>query len=277
MKLLDIRELLSGELFETYDWYNERMRISIVTLFPDMITGFLNESILKRAQAKNLVSVECIQLRDFATDENGTVDDRPYGGGAGMVLKTEPILKAITHVKKRSKSKQNLTVLTSARGAVYNQKTARRYAKLDHLILVAGHYEGIDERTLDFIDEEVSIGDYVLTGGEIPSAVIVDSVVRLLPNVLKKEEATEEESFFEVSVLELQAIVGSHYIINSLIKNSVKNIQLLEYPQYTRPENVEGKKIPEVLLCGNHEEIRKWRLKMAFEKTIEQRPDLLYI
>lgn len=252
------------------------MKISIITLFPEMFHGFLNESIIKRAQEKNIVGIECIQLRDYAGDDRGTVDDRPYGGGAGMVIRPKPVVKAIRDVKGSSEAH---TIITTPKGSLYNQQKARQLATKDHLILMAGHYEGIDERVVGYVDEELSIGDYVLTGGELPAAVIADSVVRLLPGVLKKEDATEAESFFEVSVDELLACVpeSDRVHIEALKKKSVETVRLLEYPHYTRPRIFEEQSVPEVLLSGHEAEIRTWRLQQAYFHTKKTRPDLLYL
>ncbi len=237
-----------------------------------MISSFFEESIVKRAQDKKLIKIEAINLRDFAIDSYGSVDDKPYGGGAGMVLRVDILYKALQSIIKIPNSK---TVLTSAKGKIFNQQKAQEYAKLDHLILIAGHYEGVDERVLDFIDEEVSIGDFVLTGGEIAASAIVDSVVRLVPGVLKKEEATQIESFFDVSIDRVIEAAGENEILIKLKKRGLKKIKLLEYPQYTRPEDFMGKKTPRTLLSGSHKEIEKWRIKKAFEQTIKKRPDLL--
>lgn len=223
------------------------MKISIITLFPKMISGFFEESIVKRAVEKNLVEIEIINLRDFAIDDYGTVDDRPYGGGAGMILRVDVIHKAISKIKNQ-KSK---IVLTSPKGKIFDQKKAQGYSQLDHLIIIAGHYEDVDARILDFIDEEVSMGDFILTGGEIPASAIVDSIVRLIPGVLKKDKATINESF------------------------NINDKKILEYPQYTRPEEFMGKKVPEVLLKGDHKKIEKWREEKAIEETKLKRPDLL--
>jgi len=237
------------------------MKISIITLFPQMISSYFNESIIKRAQDKKLVEIELVNLRDFAIDDYGTVDDRPYGGGAGMILKVEPIYKALSKIfnfqfsifNKKSKLKNLKTkiVLTSPKGKIFDQKKAMKYSKLDNLIIIAGHYEGVDERVLDYVDEEISMGDFILTGGEILASAIVDSVVRLIPGVLKKKEAVKQESF------------------------NINNKKLLEYPQYTRPENFMGKKVPEILLKGDHKKIEKWQMEKAFEETRKKRPDLL--
>lgn len=228
------------------------MKITIITLFPDMIAGFIRESIIKRAVEKKLADVELVQLRDFAADSYGTVDGKPYGGGVGMVLRVDVLHRALESVKKNAPEKKAHVVLTSAKGAPYRQATAARFSKLEHLIIVAGHYEGVDERFLDYVDEEVSIGDFVMTGGEIAAAAIADSVVRLVPGVLKKEEATRIESF-----------------------SQEKGKTLLEYPQYTRPEEFNGKKVPDILLSGHHKEIEKWRSGMAVRETEKKRPDLL--
>ena len=235
------------------------MKIYIITLFPNMLKGFFEESIIKRAKEKKLVEIEIINLRDFAIDSYGTVDDRPYGGGAGMILRADVIYKALMKITnnklqiskpafaKASTGKQK-TILTSPRGKLFTQKKAKEYSKLDHLVIVAGHYEGIDERVSDFVDEEISIGDFVLTGGEIVAAAITDSIVRLIPKVLKKKEATQYESFSE---------------------------GLLEYPQYTRPENFMGKKVPKILLSGDHKKIEAWHTKKSYEITFKKRKDLL--
>ncbi len=234
------------------------MKFSIITLFPEVFEPILNSSILKRAQSKGLVEFELINLRDFGQGPHQVVDDRPYGGGAGMVLKADVLAKAVTKIKKlrlkiSSKSSisnlQSLVVLASASGKPYSQKKARELSKLNHIILVCGHYEGVDQRFIDkYVDEEISIGDYVLTGGEVPVMAIVDSITRLIPGVLEKEEATLNESF----------------------ENG-----LLEHPQYTRPDEFEGQKVPEILLSGNHGEVDKWRQQKSAEKTKKNRPDLL--
>ena len=233
------------------------MKISIITLFPKMISGFFEESIVKRAVEKKLVEIEIINLRDFAIDDYGTVDDRPYGGGVGMVLRVDVIYKAISKIKdpsftKASAGKQkSKIILTSPKGKVFDQKKAQEYSKIDNLIIIAGHYEDVDARILDYVDEEVSMGDFILTGGEIPASAIVDSIVRLIPGVLKKDKATINESF------------------------NINDKKILEYPQYTRPEEFMGKKVPEVLLKGDHKKIEKWREEKAIEETKLKRPDLL--
>lgn len=222
------------------------MRIDILTLFPKMFKGPFDESIIKRAQEKGLVQINIHDLRQWGLTERRTVDERPYGGGVGMVLMVEPIFNALKELKKTNTK----VILLTPQGKTFNQKKAKELTKFDHLIFICGHYEGFDERIRQFlIDEEISIGDYVLTGGELPSMIITDTIIRLIPGVLEKEEATEFESF--------------------------SNENLLEYPQYTRPEEYNGWKVPEILLSGNHAEITKWRNEKALEKTRKIRPDLI--
>jgi tRNA (guanine-N1)-methyltransferase len=267
-----------------------------------MIASFFEESIVKKAKEKGLVEIELINLRDFALDSYGTVDDRPYGGGVGMVLRVDVLYKALSSVipnlpclpagrfrdpirinKKQKMLKQvqhdnnyrKKIILTSPKGKVFNQEKAREYAKLNHLVIIAGHYEGVDERVLNFVDDEVSLGDFVMTGGEITAAAITDAVCRLVPGVLKKEKATEIESFFGVSVDKLIEVVGEDRILKKLKERRVKKVKLLEYPQYTRPDDFLGFKVPKILLSGNHKEIEIWRLKKAYEETRKKRKDLL--
>ena len=255
-----------------------------------MISSFFEESIVKRAQEKDLVEVEIVNLRDFAIDDYGTVDDRPYGGGAGMILRADVInqaLKKITNhpsislrVNKSqiTKKTQNpKVILTSAKGKTFNQKKAIEYSKLDHLIIIAGHYEGVDERVLDMVDEEISLGDFILTGGEIVAVTITDAITRLIPGVLKKTEAIKIESYFDIPIEKIIEAVGEDDILKSLKKKGKKTIKLLEYPQYTRPEDYQGKKVPSVLLSGNPKEITKWQIKKAYEETLKKRKDLLDI
>ncbi|MBI2018660.1 tRNA (guanosine(37)-N1)-methyltransferase TrmD [Candidatus Daviesbacteria bacterium] len=245
------------------------MKISIITLFPEVFDPILNTSILKRAQQKGKVEFELINLRPFGEGKHQVVDARPYGGGAGMILKADVLAKSLSFIvyrlsKKTTESRQGVsrydkpyTILMSASGIPYKQSKAKEFSKLNHLIIICGHYEGVDQRFADqYVDEEISIGDFVLTGGEIPAMAILDSIVRLLPGVLKKSDATIQESF-------------------SIFRLPSSNLQLLEYPQYTRPEEFEGIKVPKVLLSGNHAEIAKWRKAKSLEKTKKVRPDLL--
>lgn len=219
------------------------MRIDIVTIFPDMLKACLDESIIRRAVGINLVEINIIDLRDYSVLKHRKVDDTPYGGGAGMLMQFPPFYHAI----KALKTTESKVIITSPRGQVFNQETAERYAQLEHLIILAGHYEGIDERVYHFINEEVSIGDFVLTGGELPAMMITDAVVRLLDNVIKKE-SHENDSF---------------------------SMELLEHPHYTKPAVYEGYEVPEVLRNGNHQEIAKWRRYEALKQTLTKRPDLL--
>jgi len=242
-----------------------------------MISGFFEESIVKRAQEKNLVEIEIVNLRDFAVDEYGSVDDRPYGGGAGMVMRIEPLYKAIQSAKCKIQSSKLRVVLTSAKGKIFNQKIAKEYSRLKHLVIIAGHYEGVDERVLKYVDEEVSLGDFVMTGGEVAASAIVDAVVRLIPGVLKKDDATTNESFFTVSIDRLIESVGEDDILRKLKEKRVDTVTLLEYPHYTRPEVFMEKRVPEVLLSGDSKKIEHWRLQQAYEQTKQRRPDLLKI
>jgi tRNA (guanine37-N1)-methyltransferase len=211
------------------------MKFNVITLFPEMFNGPLTESIIKRAREKGLVEINLIQLRDFADDKHRTVDDTPYGGGKGMVLKVDVLDRAISSVNlKNQKSK---IILLSPRGKTYSQDIARELLEYNSITLVCGHYEGFDERVYDLVDDTISIGDYVLTGGEIPAMAIIDSISRLLPGVIT------EESFMN----------------ESFMNKDETGRYLLEYPQYTRPLEYKGKKVPGVLLSGNHAEIEKWR------------------
>lgn len=219
------------------------MKIDILTLFPRMFDGFLNESIIKRAIMDNYVSINIHDIRDYTDDIRKKVDDYGFGGGAGMVLKVEPVVKAIETFR----TNDSLVIMLTPQGVRYNQKKAYELTKYKHIILVCGHYEGFDERIREFVDLEISIGDYVLTGGELPSMVITDSVVRLIDGVIL-EESHLNDSF---------------------------NNDLLDYPVYTKPLEFRGLKVPDVLLSGHHENIKKWRLEQSIKKTKQRRPDLL--
>ena len=232
------------------------MKVDILTLFPEMFKGPFSESILKKAQEKSLIEIKVHDIRDWATDKHKMVDDRPFGGGPGMVLMVEPIDRAMQELRIKNKELKLRVILLDAAGKTFNQKEAERLSKYDHLILIAGHYKGIDERVREhLVDEQISIGDYILTGGEIPAMVVVDSVVRLIPGVIGKEESLKKESFSDF--------------------DSPGVPRLLGFPQYTRPETYKGWKVPEVLLSGNHAEIEKWRLEQSLKKTLQKRPDLL--
>lgn len=216
------------------------MKISILTLFPQMFTGPISVSIVKRAQEKGIIEINLVDIRDFGLGKHKMVDDKPYGGGVGMILRVDVLSDAIkkTLDPKLSKKEQKV-VLLSASGKTYKQEVAKEFSGLKHLILICGHYEGVDERISNYIDMELSVGDFVLTGGEIPAMIVADSVTRLLPGVIT-EGATESESF---------------------------SSGLLEHPQYTRPDVFEGASVPSVLLSGNHAEIDKWRMEESVRKT----------
>lgn len=234
------------------------MKIDILTLFPEMFKGPFDYSIVSRAKEKGLAEINIHNLRKWTSDKRKTVDDKPYGGGVGMVMMIEPIDRALGDIKGEGRRVKSKVILLSPRGKVFSQKMAQELSKLDHLILICGHYEGVDERVTEhLVDEEISIGDYVLTGGEIPAMVITDSIVRLIPGVLEKPTATANESF------------SNPQSVNPLIRN------LLEYPQYTRPENYKDWKVPEILLSGDPKKIKIWQEEKAKEKTNKQRPDLL--
>lgn len=216
--------------------YNSAMTIHLLTLFPEYFINILDTSILKRAQSKNLVNFNVIDIRDFATDKHQTADDRPYGGGPGMVMKIEPIAKALQACESQFSGGKVRKILTSAKGRSFTQQLAGEYAELTDLVIICGHYEGVDERVAEhLVDEEVRIGDYVLTGGEPAAAVMLDAVSRLIPGVLGNEESNQDESHSEPGVLGV--------------------------PQYSRPEVFQGWAVPAVLLNGNHAEIAKWRDK----------------
>jgi len=225
------------------------MLINIITLFPEMFAGVFGESIIKRAVEKNILDIRFTQLRDFAFDKHRQVDDSPFGGGAGMVLKPEPVYRAVRDVL--SKSDENFSrkiIITDPSGEVFTQAKAKELAALDQIIFICGHYEGFDARIYDLADELISIGDYVLTGGELPAMVIVDAVARMLPDVLGSAESATTDSFFD---------------------------GMLGYPQYTRPRDFEGKLVPEVLLSGHHAKIKKWREEQALNLTRLRRPELI--
>ncbi|HEX7041719.1 MAG TPA: tRNA (guanosine(37)-N1)-methyltransferase TrmD [Patescibacteria group bacterium] len=229
------------------------MKITILTLFPEMFEGPFSESILKRAQEKELLKINFVNIRDFGEGRHKVVDDRAYGGGVGMVLKVDILDKAIQAVKDPGLSiNEEKIILLDPRGETFKQNKAKEFSKIKHLILICAHYEGVDERVRSLIDETISIGDFILTGGEIPAMLIVDSVARLVTGVLK-EDATEKESF----------------------RQDQEGNFLLEYPQYTTPREYKGMNVPEVLLSGNHKEIEKWKVENSQKITKKFRPDLL--
>lgn len=224
------------------------MNFHVLTLFPEMILQGMNTSITGRAIAKGLLSIEAVNIRDFAFNKHHKVDDYPYGGGAGMLMQAEPVYLAYESIAERIGRRPRVVFLTP-QGSVFNQSMAREMAQEDELVFLCGHYEGIDERVLEeIVTDYVSIGDYVLTGGELPAMVMMDSISRMVPGVLNNQESGETESF-----------AGN----------------LLEYPQYSRPEEWHGKKVPEILLSGHHANIEKWRREQSILRTAKWRPDLL--
>lgn len=227
------------------------MRIDVLTIFPGMFDAVLNESMIKRAQKKEKVVIKIHNLREYTDDRHRTVDDKPFGGGPGMILKAEPIYKAVHHILGKNSAqtkKDSKVILLTPQGKRFDQQMAKRLAKLKRLLLICGHYEGVDERVRILVDYEISIGDYILTCGELPTMVLIDATVRLIPGVLGGAESKFTESF----------------------ENN-----LLEYPQYTRPAVFCGMEVPKVLLSGNHKKIETWRMQQALKRTKKRRPDLL--
>jgi len=225
------------------------MRFEIITTFPQIVESVAGESILGRAKQRGLIDVEAVNLRDFTEDKHHTTDDEPYGGGPGMVMKCEPLFKAVETLTARRAAGKPRILLMTPQGRRFDQKMAEELAHESHIIMICGRYEGVDERIRQYlVTDEVSIGDYVLTGGELAALVILDSITRLLPGVLGDDTSSESESF---------------------------SSGLLEYPQYTRPADFRGNRVPDVLLSGNHAQIENWRRKTALARTLERRPDLL--
>ncbi len=253
------------------------MNFHIMTLFPEMIESGLNTSILGRAMKAGLICIKATDIRKYSNDIHGHVDDYPYGGGAGMVMQAQPIYdcyKALEEEIAAKSGKKPYVIFMSPSGNVFNQKKAKELAEKEDLVILCGHYEGVDERVIELIaDEEISIGDYVLTGGELSAMVVVDAVSRMVPGVLNNEESGAEESFSVISPKNELTKRGRKEVYAELADE--ENLMLLEYPQYTRPEEFMGLKVPEVLLSGHHENILKWRRKQALERTKKRRPDIL--
>ncbi|WP_258877331.1 tRNA (guanosine(37)-N1)-methyltransferase TrmD [Candidatus Xianfuyuplasma coldseepsis] len=220
------------------------MRIDILTLFPNMFSGFLEESIMKRAIDAKLVDIHIIDFREFSTSKHKKVDDYPYGGGAGMVLQVQPVYDALRSIKGY---REALKIIVSPQGVPFTQPIAYEYSSHDHIIILCGHYEGYDERIRSYFDVELSIGDYVLTGGELAAMVLVDAITRVVPDVINNDESHIHDSF---------------------------NNHLLEHPHYTRPREFDGQEVPEVLVNGHHQKIEEWRLQQSLAKTKKRRPDL---
>ncbi|CCO08476.1 tRNA (guanosine(37)-N1)-methyltransferase TrmD [Desulforamulus hydrothermalis] len=225
------------------------MKIDILTLFPEMFASPFSHSILKRAQEKKLLQINAINIRDFSRNKHHTVDDTPYGGGAGMVMGPESLFECFDYLEKKYGGKPGRVIMMCPQGEPFNQQYARELAREEHLVIVCGHYEGIDERVREaLVTDEISIGDYVLTGGELPAMVVVDAVARMIPGVLGEAASAEDDSFYH---------------------------GLLEYPHYTKPRSYRGYEVPEVLLSGHHENIRRWRRRQSLLRTLERRPELL--
>ena len=224
------------------------MTIDILTLFPEMMESVLDESIIGRARKADIIHINCINIRDFAENKHNRVDDYPYGGGNGMVMQPGPIYRAYKYVAEKYNEKPYV-IYMSPQGKVFNQQIAKDYLKKEHIIILCGHYEGVDERIIEeIVDEEISIGDYVLTGGELPALVVCDCISRMVPGVLSSEDCFSDESHYN---------------------------GLLEYPQYTRPPVFMGREVPEVLLSGHHANIEKWRQEQSLNRTRIKRPDML--
>lgn len=224
------------------------MRIDIMTLFPDMCRAYLDESVIGRARAAGKVQIECADIRDYTKDKHRRVDDSPYGGGMGMIMQAQPIYDCYMSICEKTGAKPHLIYLTP-QGKTLTQQRVKELAKMENIALLCGHYEGVDERVIDELQpEEISVGDYVLTGGELPALIVADAVSRMIPGVLSSDECFTEES---------------HYS------------SLLEYPQYTRPFEWHGRQVPEVLITGHHANVEKWRREQSLKRTAERRPDML--
>src|SRR5438552_14732935 len=257
------------------------MRFDLITIFPEFFAGPLDHGILRRAREAGLVEVNVQDLREFTKDRHRTVDDRPFGGGEGMVLKPEPLFEAVESLlghgvgdaaRKSARDPKTAIVLLSAGGKLFDQETVRRYAQLERIIFICGRYEGVDERVAEHLaTDEISIGDFVLSGGELPAMMIVDTVTRLLPGALGNEASSQNESFSGAPHAESELPRG----VNSTSQSRVGNHSLLDFPHYTRPAEYRGWAVPEILIGGNHAEVAKWRRAAALEKTRRNRPDLL--
>ncbi|HWY05402.1 MAG TPA: tRNA (guanosine(37)-N1)-methyltransferase TrmD [Candidatus Acidoferrales bacterium] len=253
------------------------MQFDLITIFPEFFTGPLDHGIVRRAREAGIVQIHVQDLREFTKDRHKTVDDRPFGGGEGMVLKPEPLFDAVEKLlgqsmgdaaQARALPASTEVVLLSAAGKLFTQEAARRMAKLERIVLICGRYEGVDERVAEHLaTEEISVGDYVLSGGELPAAIVLDAVTRLLPGALGNEASTENESFRKLEAGESRSMAGNSALGKARL--------LLDYPHYTRPAEYRGWKVPDVLIGGHHAEVAKWRAQQAAEKTRRNRPDLL--
>jgi tRNA (guanine37-N1)-methyltransferase len=259
------------------------MRFDLITIFPEFFQGPLEHGILRRAQEAGLVEVRVQDLRAFTKDRHRTVDDRPFGGGEGMVLKPEPLFEAVESLlgrgvgsaeQRTARDENSAIVLMSAAGKVFRQETARRYAELERIVLICGRYEGVDERVAEHLaTEEISIGDFVLSGGELPAMLVIDAVTRLIPGALGNEASSQNESFS--ATVERTAVTRQPFRSPPSAESSDGASVLLDFPHYTRPADFRGWRVPEVLIGGNHAEVAKWRRAAALEKMGRNRPDLL--
>jgi len=255
------------------------MRFDLITIFPEFFAGPLEHGIVRRAREAGIIRVNVQDLREFTLDRHRTVDDRPFGGGEGMVLKPEPLFEAVESLlghsvgnaeAKSALDRSTAIVLLSASGKRFTQETARRYAQLDRVVFICGRYEGVDERVAEHLaTEEISIGDFVLSGGELPAALVLDAVTRLLPGALGNQASSENESFSLLERAEKSPTGALHKALSH-------GRTVLDFPHYTRPADYRGWKVPEVLVGGNHAEVAKWRHRMALEKTLRNRPDLYH-
>jgi tRNA (guanine37-N1)-methyltransferase len=264
------------------------MRFDLITIFPEFFAGPLEHGIVRKAREAGLIEIHMQDLRVFTKDKHRTVDDRPFGGGEGMVLKPEPLFEAVEYLlgnsigdaaAKRELDSKTAIVLLSAAGRRFTQETARRYSQLERILFICGRYEGVDERVAEHLaTEEVSIGDFVLSGGELPATLIVDAVTRLLPGALGNEASSQNESFSRPERVEADSLVagarpGAVRDVRAPLRATVANL-LLDFPHYTRPADFRGWKVPEVLIGGNHAEVARWRREQAAEKTRRNRPDM---
>jgi len=250
------------------------MRFDLITIFPEFFAGPLDYGIVRRARKARLIETHVHDLRQFTHDKHRTVDDRTFGGGEGMVMKPEPIFEAVESLLGPAENiaqERTAVVLLSAAGKLFDQETARRFSKLERIVLICGRYEGVDERVAEHLaTDEISIGDFVLSGGELPAAMILDAVTRLIPGALGNEDSTVNESFSETSEIAPPRAKAGGEDARAVVRRA-----LLDYPHYTRPQSFRGWEIPEVLMSGNHAEILRWRHEKALEKTLRNRPDLL--
>ena len=254
------------------------MRFDLITIFPEFFSGPLEHGIVRRAQEAGIIQVHVQDLREFTKDRHRTVDDRPFGGGEGMVLKPEPLFEAVESLvgnsagdatKLGKRHSDTAVVLMSASGKLFDQETARRFSQLKRIVLICGRYEGVDERVAEHLaTEEISIGNFVLSGGELPALLVMDAVTRLLPGALGNEASAQNESFSATNALAMDSTLPSRS------KQAKPEAVLLDFPHYTRPAEFRGWKVPEVLIGGNHAEVAKWRREAALEKTRRNRPDL---